>query len=39
MTPQLVSRVEHYNRIVRMLQAGEPVKMIVDLSVLGRTPI
>src|ERR1700752_247166 len=32
-TPQLVVAVEHYNRIVRMLQAGEPVKMTVDLSV------
>ena len=32
-TPQLVMTVEHYNRIVRMLQAGEPVKMTVDLSV------
>jgi len=32
-TPQLVVAIEHYNRIVRMLQAGEPVKMNVDLSV------
>lgn len=32
-TPQLVLAVEHYNRIVRMLQAGEPVKMNVDLAV------
>lgn len=32
-TPQLVLAVEHYNRIVRMLQANEPVKMTVDLSV------
>ena len=32
-TPQLVVAAEHYNRIVRMLQAGEPVKMTVDLSV------
>jgi len=31
--PQLVLAVEHYNRLVRMLQAGEPVKMAVDLSV------
>lgn len=31
--PQLVLAVEQYNRIVRMLQAGEPVKMAVDLSV------
>jgi carboxypeptidase Q len=33
MTPQVVFAIEHYNRIVRMLQAGEPVKMTVDLSV------
>ena len=32
-TPQLVLAIEHYNRIARMLQAGEPVKMTVDLSV------
>lgn len=32
-TPQLVLAIEQYNRIVRMLQAGEPVKMTVDLSV------
>jgi carboxypeptidase Q len=32
-TPQLVVAVEHYNRIVRMLQAGEAVKMNIDLSV------
>jgi carboxypeptidase Q len=32
-TPQLVLSVEQYNRIVRMLQAGEAVKMTVDLSV------
>jgi hypothetical protein len=32
-TPQLMLSVEHYNRIVRMLQAGEPVKMNVDLAV------
>ena len=31
--PQLVMAIEHYNRIVRMLQAGEPVKMSVDLAV------
>jgi len=31
--PQMVLSIEHYNRIVRMLQAGEPVKMAVDLSV------
>lgn len=33
LTPQLVVAIEQYNRIVRMLQAGEPVKMTVDLSV------
>ncbi len=32
-TPQLVLAIEQYNRIVRMLQAGEPVKITVDLSV------
>jgi len=32
-TPQLVLAIEQYNRIVRILQAGEPVKMTVDLSV------
>jgi hypothetical protein len=32
-TPQLVVAVEHYNRIVRMVQAGEAVKMNVELSV------
>jgi hypothetical protein len=31
--PQLVLAVEHYNRIIRMLQAGEAVKMTVDLGV------
>src|SRR5688572_29997092 len=31
--PQLVLAIEHYNRVVRMLQAGEPVKMSVDLAV------
>ena len=31
--PQMVLAIEHYNRIVRMLQAGEPVKMTVDLAV------
>jgi len=31
--PQVVMAVEHYNRIVRMLQANEPVKMTVDLAV------
>ena len=32
-TPQIVLAIEHYNRIARMLQAGEAVKMNVDLSV------
>ena len=31
--PQLVMAVEHYNRVARMLQAGESVKMTVDLDV------
>ncbi len=31
--PQLVLAVEHYNRIARMLVAGEKVKMTVDLAV------
>ena len=31
--PQLVLAVEHYNRIARMLSAGEKVKMTVDLGV------
>lgn len=31
--PQMVLAIEHYNRIVRMLQAGEPVRMTVDLAV------
>jgi carboxypeptidase Q len=33
MAPQVSIAVEHYNRIVRMLQAGEKVKMEVDLAV------
>jgi len=32
-TPQVVVAVEQYNRIVRMLEAGEPVRMNVDLAV------
>ncbi|HKS11325.1 MAG TPA: M20/M25/M40 family metallo-hydrolase [Pyrinomonadaceae bacterium] len=31
--PQLVVAIEHYNRMVRMIQAGESVKMTVDLGV------
>jgi len=31
--PQLVVAVEHYNRIARMIEAGEKVKMTVDLAV------
>jgi len=31
--PQMVLSVEHYNRIVRMIQAGQAVKMTVDLAV------
>ncbi len=33
LTPQLVMAVEHYNRLVRMVEAGEKVKMAVDLAV------
>ena len=32
-TPQLVLGIEQYNRLVRMLKAGEAVKMTVDLAV------
>ncbi|HBB88777.1 MAG TPA: peptidase M28 [Blastocatellia bacterium] len=32
-TPQIVLAVEQYNRIVRMIQAGEKPKMSVDLNV------
>src|SRR2546421_8059145 len=31
--PQIVVAVEHYNRIARMIQAGEKVKMAVNLAV------
>lgn len=31
--PQLVLAIEHYNRIVRLIQAGEKVTMTVDLGV------
>ncbi|HEX3185138.1 MAG TPA: M20/M25/M40 family metallo-hydrolase [Pyrinomonadaceae bacterium] len=31
--PQAVLAIEHYNRVARMIQAGEAVKMTVDLSV------
>jgi carboxypeptidase Q len=31
--PQIVVAAEHYNRIVRMIQAGEKVKMAVNLDV------
>jgi carboxypeptidase Q len=31
--PQIVAASEHYNRIVRMLQAGEKLRMTVNLSV------
>ncbi len=31
--PQLVLAVEHYNRIARMIEAGEKVQMTVDLAV------
>jgi carboxypeptidase Q len=32
-TPQLVMAIEHYNRLVRMIEAGENLKMAVNLSV------
>lgn len=32
-TPQMVLAIEHYNRIARMVQAGAPVKITVDLAV------
>jgi carboxypeptidase Q len=31
--PQLVLAVEHYNRLIRMIQAGEKLTMTVDLQV------
>lgn len=31
--PQIVLAVEHYNRIARMIEAGENVKMAVDMDV------
>jgi carboxypeptidase Q len=31
--PQMVVSIEHYNRIVRMIQAGEKVRMAVNLAV------
>lgn len=33
MVPQVVVAVEHYNRIVRMIQAGEKVKMEANIAV------
>jgi carboxypeptidase Q len=32
-TPQVVLAKEHYNRLIRMCEQGEKVKMVVDLSV------
>jgi hypothetical protein len=32
-TAQLVMAIEHYNRLVRMIEAGEKVKMAVNLAV------
>jgi carboxypeptidase Q len=32
-TPQVVVSIEHYNRMVRMIQQGEKLKMAVDLAV------
>ena len=33
LSPQVVMAVEHYNRLVRMIEAGEKVKMSVELAV------
>ena len=33
MVPQVAMAVEHYNRVVRMIQAGETVKMEVELAI------
>lgn len=33
MLPQVAMAVEHYNRVVRMIQAGEKVKMEVELAI------
>jgi len=33
MAPQIVVAIEHYNRIVRMIQAGEKVKMEANIAV------
>jgi hypothetical protein len=33
MVPQMTVAVEHYNRLVRMMQQGEKLKMTVDLQV------
>jgi len=33
MVPQVTMAVEHYNRVVRMIQAGEKVKMEVELAI------
>jgi Zn-dependent M28 family amino/carboxypeptidase len=35
--PQMTLAVEHYNRLVRMIQAGEKLKMAVDLQVQYHT--
>ena len=32
-TPQVVMSIEHYNRLIRMIEAGEKVKMAVNLAV------
>lgn len=37
MLPQVTVAVEHYNRMVRMIQAGEKLKMNVDLQVQYHT--
>jgi hypothetical protein len=33
LVPQLVMAIEHYNRLIRMIEAGEPVKVGLELAV------
>lgn len=35
--PQFVVAIEHYNRLIRMVQAGEPVKVALELNVKVHT--
>ena len=32
MPPQIVVSKEHYNRLVRMINKGEKIKMVVDIA-------